>query len=122
MRSNVSGSFAFRIPQIIEETFSGDTIGDEATISTLRGMMYKLCHFHLSDWVAISDAILDKIKPFYHYVGETMIDYYMYPLKTNTISNAALPVGLLLSCRILFMSVLYVCMYAYYSMSNVYLV
>lgn len=67
-------------------------------VSTLRGASYKLLRFHLHDWIcllilAILVVVLNVINPFHRFVGETMMGDLMYPLLSNTVPTAAVPVS-----------------------------
>ncbi|KAH7278923.1 hypothetical protein KP509_38G064500 [Ceratopteris richardii] len=69
---------------------------EHEVILTLRGASYKLLRFHIHDWLAIIglailDGVLNLIEPFHRFVGEPMINDYMYPLKSNTIPFQTVP-------------------------------
>eukprot|EP00249_Psilotum_nudum_P004785 c18283_g1_i1 orf=344-1273(+) len=73
-----------------------ETLGS-GVADTARAALFRLLRFHLHDWVAIFglailDGVLNIIHPFYRYVGKSMIDDYMFPLKKNTIPFEAVPV------------------------------
>lgn len=77
----------------------GTTVDSPGTevISTIRGATYKLFRFHLHDWLAllalaILVCVLNIISPFHRFVGITMMGDLMYPLQSNTVPVAAVPV------------------------------
>ncbi|KAJ7569082.1 hypothetical protein O6H91_01G059900 [Diphasiastrum complanatum] len=56
-----------------------------------------LLRFHLHDWLAlillaVLDAVLNIIQPFYRFVGQFDIDDFRFPFKSNTVPFGAVPV------------------------------
>lgn len=85
------------IPMSVETTeTTDDSLGTEV-VSTIRGATYKLLRFHVHDWLALLAlaillAVLNIISPFHRFVGITMMGDLMYPLLSNTVPTAVVPV------------------------------
>eukprot|EP01018_Ginkgo_biloba_P013727 Gb_24399 [translate_table: standard] len=64
---------------------------------TARSHALQLMRFHMHDWIMIFGlmlivGMLNLIHPFYRFVGKTMLDDLMFPLKENTVPFWAVPI------------------------------
>ncbi|KAH9329631.1 hypothetical protein KI387_001739, partial [Taxus chinensis] len=71
--------------------------GQRCASDTPRSLAVQLMRFHRHDWVMIlfllaSVGILNIIDPFDRFVGKSMLDDLMYPLKENTVPFWTIPI------------------------------
>ncbi|XP_057862019.2 lipid phosphate phosphatase 2 isoform X2 [Cryptomeria japonica] len=93
--------------------FIGMRGGQGCVLDTPRSLAVQLIRFHKHDWLMIlillaSIGILNLIDPFYRFVGKTMLNDLMYPLKENTVPFWAIPILAVVVPSIVF------CIYYFY--------
>lgn len=72
----------------------------------------RLLKFHILDWILLIalgaiDAVLNIIHPFYRFVGKTMLDDLMYPLKGDTVPFWAVPI-IAIGCPVLLFTLCFI--------------